>query len=451
MSTGDHHEDSAEEMVVELPPLKWSRETFDGLIRKFKFPESWGAQHPDEGQTAVDAPTSYITLFWDFFSLGNFRLPVTKFFFDILAYYRFHISQLHPIGMARVRHFEFVCCTMLIEPMLLDFECSTKCTVLKDSILLCNGLLPKRFCCNPQNPFTIGNINSFFIKVGVIPMKMVFRGKEDTATETIQTPYSENWYQDLKDVPLIALPEKALVGAAMSLCWRMNREDKPVYMEGDRGKIWGLPCLLSFLVWEDGYYSQKTDEELWYHRIVRNFVLPRDYDLAAQPAAGPGQSLCFSVGELSNLGIGPEKKRRAPSATAVPKKSDVEKTQSSKAKNGGGEKKGMRHSSDSWCDYVVVSDSLEGLAPAVVRKPKPETKDTTDIPPSNPNDPIDLESSPEHLLRKKAGKRKQIDTGAKGQLVKKVQKKKIATVVIVNKVETSRKKLRIGRAILPVN
>ncbi|MFS8007743.1 hypothetical protein Hanom_Chr14g01264641 [Helianthus anomalus] len=97
---------------------------------------------------------------------------------------------------------------------------------------------------------------------------------------------------------------------------------------------------------------------------------------------------------LSNLGIGPEKKRRAPAATAAPKKSDVEKTQSSKAKNVGGEKKVTRHSSESWCDYVVVSDSLEGFAPAVVRKPKPEPRDTADIPPSNPDDPIDLESSP---------------------------------------------------------
>ncbi|KAJ0716010.1 hypothetical protein HanPI659440_Chr13g0507961 [Helianthus annuus] len=128
---------------------------------------------------------------------------------------------------------------------------------------------------------------------------------------------------------------------------------------------------------------------------------------------------------LSGLGIGPEKKRRVPAATAAPKKSDVEKTQSSKAKNVGGEKKGMRHSSDSWCDYVVISDSLEGLAPTVVRKPKPEPRDTADIPSSNPDDPIDLESSPEHLLRKKAGKRKQTDAEAEGQLVKKVQRKKI--------------------------
>ncbi|KAJ0592349.1 hypothetical protein HanRHA438_Chr03g0111961 [Helianthus annuus] len=85
----------------------------------------------------------------------------------------------------------------------------------------------------------------------------------------------------------------------------------------------------------------------------------------------------------------------------------------------------MRRSSISWCDYVVVSGSLEGLAPIVIRRPKPEPKDFADIPPSNPDDPIDLESSPEHLLRKKAWKRKQADVEAEGQPKKKVRRKKI--------------------------
>ncbi|KAJ0604070.1 hypothetical protein HanRHA438_Chr02g0057011 [Helianthus annuus] len=146
--------------------------------------------------------------------------------------------------------------------------------------------------------------------------------------------------------------------------------------------------------------AKKPDEELWYHRIVRNFVLPQDDDLSAQPTAGAG--------------IGPEKKRRAPTTTVAAKKSDAEKVQPSMARNVGGEKKGMRRSSDSWCDYVVVSDSLEGLAPVVIRRPKPEPKDTADIPPSDPDDPIDLELSPERLLRKKAGKRKQTNAEAEG-------------------------------------
>ncbi|KAJ0834717.1 hypothetical protein HanRHA438_Chr16g0746781 [Helianthus annuus] len=178
-------------------------------------------------------------------------------------------------------------------------------------------------------------------------MKRIFRGKEDVPTETIQTPFSENCYQDLKDIPSIALPEKSLVGAGMSLCWRINREEKPVYMED--GKVVSL-YVVAFER-EGGKMAivpKKADEELWHLRIMKNFVLARDEDLTAQPATG-----------------------------------------------------------------------------AVMKKPKAEPRDTTDILPSNPKDPIDLESSPELLLKKKAGKRKQTDAEAEGQPAKKVQTKKI--------------------------
>ncbi|KAJ0670305.1 hypothetical protein HanOQP8_Chr13g0472651 [Helianthus annuus] len=162
----------------------------------------------------------YITLFWDFFSACNFRLPMTKFFLEIISYYKFHISQMHPIGMVRVRHFEFACREMHIEPTVDRFR-----------------VFHQMHCSQ-----------GFYSFIQRASAKKIL-GKEKVATETIQTPYSEAWYQDIKDVPSIALPEKALVGAAISLCWRMNREDKPVYMEGDSSKI--------LRRWEDGHYAKK--------------------------------------------------------------------------------------------------------------------------------------------------------------------------------------------------
>ncbi|KAM0057746.1 hypothetical protein Hdeb2414_s0005g00161971 [Helianthus debilis subsp. tardiflorus] len=363
------------------------------MVRNFKFPDSWDVRYPDEGQTAANAPARYITLFWDFFSAGIFRFPVTKFFLKILSYYKFHISQMQPIGMVQVRYFEFVCQSMHIEPTVTRF------------------------------------------RAGVIPMKMVFRGKEDVVPETIHTPFSENWNQDLKDVSSIALPEKALVGVDMSHCWRMNREDKLVYTEdGKGGKMTTVP--------------KRADEELcifillrilFFHEMkicLRNpqlalvillwFLLKLQYYfLLLLCVRYHCKVLLFPVGELSNLGIGPKKKKRVPAAGAAPKKNDAMKAQSPRAKNVKGEKKGTRHSSDSWCDYVAVSNSLEELALVVVKKPKAEPRDTTDIPPSNPGDPIDLESSPEPLLKTKAGKRKQTDAEAEGQPAKKVQRKKI--------------------------
>ncbi|KAM0055950.1 hypothetical protein Hdeb2414_s0006g00212161 [Helianthus debilis subsp. tardiflorus] len=122
MSAGERQEDSLEEMSAGLPPLKWPRETFDDLVQSFKFLNSWGVRYLEDGQTASDAPARYITLFWDYFTEGNFRLIATRFFLDILAYYKFHISKLHLIEMVRLRHFEFLCRSMYIEPTVNRFR-----------------------------------------------------------------------------------------------------------------------------------------------------------------------------------------------------------------------------------------------------------------------------------------------------------------------------------------
>ncbi|KAJ0946715.1 hypothetical protein HanRHA438_Chr01g0007021 [Helianthus annuus] len=197
-------------------------------------------------------------------------------------------------------------------------------------------------------------------------MKMTFRGAEDIEVENLKTLESEIWYQDLKDIPSIELPERALVAAGMSLHWKMDHDDKPVYMEGDtivflyvvtykreKGKMTTI--------------SNGADEELWYHQIIKNFGLPRDKDLAVQPSTGAGPE---------------KKKKRVPVVAAALKKADAPKAKTVKE-----EKKGTRFFLKPRCDYVVVSDTLEGLAPVGFKKPKPEPQDTADVPPSTQMNP----------------------------------------------------------------
>ncbi|MFS7962220.1 hypothetical protein Hanom_Chr08g00724111 [Helianthus anomalus] len=136
---------------------------------------------------------------------------------------------------------------------------------------------------------------------------MEFRGAEEILLENLEAPVNEIWYQDIKETPSIQLPERALVATKMSLLWKADRRDKPIY-------------------------------------------------------------------------------KRAPAATTAPKKVDMLKADVLKAEK----KKGTRLESDSWCDYIVVSDSLEVLAPVALKKPKLESRDTADIPVLNPDDPIDL-------------------------------------------------------------
>ncbi|KAF5816299.1 hypothetical protein HanRHA438_Chr03g0144161 [Helianthus annuus] len=230
MSTKEHLEDSSEEMSVSLLPLKWSKEIFDGLVKNFKFPDGWGVRYPEEGQTVADAPTGYITLFWDYFADGNFRLPTTRFVLDVLDYYKFHISQLHPIGMVQIQHFEFLCRSMHIEPTINCFRVFYQLHCSQGFYSFAQRPTVKKILLVPPKSFHEWKPKFFYIKAGVIPIRMTFRGVEDIEVETLKTPEAEIWYQDLKDVPSIEFPERALVAAGMSLHWRMDRHDKLVYI-----------------------------------------------------------------------------------------------------------------------------------------------------------------------------------------------------------------------------
>ncbi|MFS7930407.1 hypothetical protein Hanom_Chr04g00343971 [Helianthus anomalus] len=341
---------------------------------------------------AAQAPTGYITLFWDYFDEGNFQLPVIRFVLNIIGYYKFHISQLHPMGMLH--------CSQ-------GFYSFAQRPTTKKILLV----LPKSF--HEWKP------KFFYIKAGVIPVKMSFRGAKNILAVTLKTSASEIWYWDIKKVRSVELREKALVAARLSLHWEAGCHDKLVYVEDD--KIVSLYVV--------AYKREKgkmatmhkgADEETWYHQIVTNFALPKDADLNAQPSAG--------VGELINLGVGPEskKKNRGPVTSTISKKVDAPKADILKEEK----KKGTRLVSKPWCDYVVLSDTLEDLAPVAVKKPKPEPRDTADIPVSNPDDPIDGESSPEPFVSPKAVKRKQPEGEATAQPTKKITRKKISKKAI---------------------
>ncbi|KAM0006673.1 hypothetical protein Hdeb2414_s0166g00820221 [Helianthus debilis subsp. tardiflorus] len=73
-----------EEVEVNAPGknlrvLKWSRLSFETLMRDIQMPPEYGATYPQEGDTAGDAPAGYVTMFVDFFGDCNLRLPLTVF------------------------------------------------------------------------------------------------------------------------------------------------------------------------------------------------------------------------------------------------------------------------------------------------------------------------------------------------------------------------------------
>ncbi|MFS8002765.1 hypothetical protein Hanom_Chr13g01205931 [Helianthus anomalus] len=108
---------------------------------------------------------------------------------------------------------------------------------------------------------------------------MEFRGADEIPLETLEAPVNEIWYQDIKGIPSIQLPEKALVAAETSLLWKADRHDKPVYRE--KGKMTTIQL--------------DAGEKPWYHQIVGNFTLPKDEDLQAQLATNAGKFLFLGL------------------------------------------------------------------------------------------------------------------------------------------------------------
>ncbi|MFS7998838.1 hypothetical protein Hanom_Chr12g01158731 [Helianthus anomalus] len=66
MSTGEDVA-NVEEFGGGLPPLKRDEGLFEQLVRGYQLLPQWDARYPNQGQTAVNAPDGYITLFADFF------------------------------------------------------------------------------------------------------------------------------------------------------------------------------------------------------------------------------------------------------------------------------------------------------------------------------------------------------------------------------------------------
>ncbi|KAJ0734485.1 hypothetical protein HanPI659440_Chr11g0420681 [Helianthus annuus] len=110
----------------QLPVLKWPKASFEFLMKDIQMSPEYGAIHPQEGDTAADAPAGYVTLWADFLRVCNLRMPLTVFVIEVLEWYKLHISQVSPFGMIRICNFEYTFHAFGIEPTIGDFQRFTR-------------------------------------------------------------------------------------------------------------------------------------------------------------------------------------------------------------------------------------------------------------------------------------------------------------------------------------
>ncbi|KAF5815457.1 hypothetical protein HanXRQr2_Chr03g0123301 [Helianthus annuus] len=340
-----------------LPALKWTRKSFDRLMLEVQMPSEYGARYPSEGDTGADAPAGYVTMWSDFFGDCNLRLPLTVFVVDILEWYKVHISQVSPLGMIRIRNFEFTFRALGIEPTVGDFRRFYQMTVSMGffSFRLRDGT-PKLM--TPPKGMTMWKKKFFYIKSAALAVDMTFRNVTETIiAETIAMPSlkSVQWFPQLQTIESVKLTNTQLWLLRMML--RRGKNSKPVVREksGEDAPAWRMFApdfegTVETVVCADGEQDHNT--------IIRsNFRVPTAAALAVELPVGKG--------DLGALGD--------PEAKGVPKRQTVKgvRFRQKKIKEVTAvphlvpQAAGISHSSfRRHKDYVIVSDTLEGLSTA---------------------------------------------------------------------------------------
>ncbi|KAJ0924334.1 hypothetical protein HanPSC8_Chr05g0227001 [Helianthus annuus] len=340
-----------------LPALKWTRKSFDRLMLEVQMPSEYGARYPSEGDTGADAPAGYVTMWSDFFGDCNLRLPLTVFVVDILEWYKVHISQVSPLGMIRIRNFEFTFRALGIEPTVGDFRRFYQMTVSMGffSFRLRDGT-PKLM--TPPKGMTMWKKKFFYIKSAALAVDMTFRNVTETIiAETIAMPSlkSVQWFPQLQTIESVKLTNTQLWLLRMML--RRGKNSKPVVREksGEDAPAWRMFApdfegTVETVVCADGEQDHNT--------IIRsNFRVPTAAALAVELPVGKG--------DLGALGD--------PEAKGVPKRQTVKGVRFRQKKikevtivpHLVPQAAGISHSSfRRHKDYVIVSDTLEGLSTA---------------------------------------------------------------------------------------
>ncbi|KAM0064618.1 hypothetical protein Hdeb2414_s0003g00105111 [Helianthus debilis subsp. tardiflorus] len=337
-----------------------------------------------------------------FFLDGYFRLSATTFTKLILYFYGFHISQMSPMGMVRVRHFEFLCRSQGLEASVEKFMAFYQ--LIRNMGFYSFGLrAAMKILINSPKSFHNWKMKFFFIREEVIPITIIFWESNKIEKEELPIPKTADWYMRLLATPNRIFGEQVLIATGMSDKWSERSEEVSVLMfNGEVAQLYqvAFPTFGGAI----GVSPLEAGEVYWYEQIKANFLYPPGGAFSNPPTATKGAHLPkprplqgvtsagkeilylsseksvgssheelsswsnIFAGVLCDLGIDSEenpKKALTKKKRTTRKKVIVETGMTSKKAGGSRaipEKGTLRFRQSNLEDYVVASDSLEGLS-----------------------------------------------------------------------------------------
>ncbi|MFS7987385.1 hypothetical protein Hanom_Chr11g01022061 [Helianthus anomalus] len=247
--------------------FQWNRTSFDALLQTYHISSEWHPVMHSEKETAFSLKDGKITFFAKFFKFCNFQLLITFFYKSLLDEYTMHISQMHPLGLAKLRHFEYTCLSLGFLPERLVFR-ALYSLVWKTPFFTFDQRSTDETCLRivPTSCRDKDWKNKFFYVDGdVIPWNMHWRtmpAKEKVKdVATLKAEYQDNaLFKALTSHPseFTIVPDGALALVRKSLCWR-DVQIYPAFSTAD-----GSPFTLADLL-----YPQKASSVSTMDRLLR--------------------------------------------------------------------------------------------------------------------------------------------------------------------------------------
>ncbi|KAL9999904.1 hypothetical protein Hdeb2414_s0455g00897571 [Helianthus debilis subsp. tardiflorus] len=324
---------------------------FDNLLRDTQMPPEYGAMYPHEGETAADAPAGYVTIWANFFGVCDLRMLLTVFIAEVLEWFKLHTSQLSPFGMMPIRNFEHTFRAFGIEPTVGDFQWFDQMTVSMGFFSFRQRDSSPKLMVPPKGLMKWKTKFSY-IKVAAITASLTFRNVTDPIIpENISLPKADtvNWFLRLQIIGWKKLSNSQLWVLRMML-GRMSRKARPfeaplwrMFHPDFKGNVEVLAC---------------ADDEEGFNFIIRdNFRLPEWEAMEAELPQGKGNLGALgdsdATGVSKNHGVKHGDKRlckpKKPHEPVVVPHLVLEVAGISRIRL------------CKYDDYVVVSDTLEGL------------------------------------------------------------------------------------------
>ncbi|MFS7953198.1 hypothetical protein Hanom_Chr07g00615751 [Helianthus anomalus] len=253
-----------------------AEEEAETLMTGIQMPEEYGATYPQEGDTAGDAPTGYVSMFLDWFGDCNLWLPLTVFVVEILEYYKLYISQLSPWF-----------CQLTVQLGFFSFRQREGAPKL----------------LSPPKGMTKWKTKFFYVKATTITAKLQVRNVKGTIIiENIIAPKAEtvDWLLRLCIIGSKKLDNRQLCVLRMMI-GRLDWKARPVLWDKNdvEAPLWRMFC--PDFEGKIEIVRCGAGEEGWNRTIISNFRMPNEAALNALLPEGKGQ--LRALGDPATTGV----------------------------------------------------------------------------------------------------------------------------------------------------